>query len=64
MGNRDAVMREFAALNAIDEGLARQLLELIKEPERPAEPGKPEEPETPPAPGTQTDLEDVGPAND
>lgn len=64
MGNRDAVMREFAALNALDEGLARQLLELIKEPEKPAEPEKSEETGPPPTAGKQTDLEDVESAND
>ncbi|HRK33496.1 MAG TPA: tetratricopeptide repeat protein [Candidatus Hydrogenedentes bacterium] len=29
MGNRDAVMREFTALNAIDEELAQQLIEMM-----------------------------------
>ncbi len=31
MGNRDAVMREYTALNAIDEELAQQLIELVRE---------------------------------
>ncbi len=31
LGNRDAVMREYTALNGMDEGLAEQLLELIPE---------------------------------
>lgn len=30
MGNRDAVMREYTALNAIDEELAQQLIELVR----------------------------------
>ena len=31
MGNRDAVMREYTALNAIDEELAQQLIDLVRE---------------------------------
>lgn len=30
MGNRDAVMREYTALNAIDEELAQELIELVR----------------------------------
>ena len=31
MGNRNAVMREYTALNAIDEELAQQLIDLVRE---------------------------------
>lgn len=37
LGNRDAVMREYMALNALDEEMAQQLLELIKTIEEPSE---------------------------
>ena len=29
LGNRDAVMREYTALNLLDEDMARQLLDMI-----------------------------------
>jgi tetratricopeptide (TPR) repeat protein len=37
LGNRDAVMREYMSLNALDEQMGQQLLELIKTIEEPSE---------------------------
>lgn len=34
LGNRDAVMREYAALNGVDDELAQQVLELVKDTEQ------------------------------